>query len=65
MKREIAKREKTKTHNKANNSDAQYSCPPTTEQCPANPNHRSVGPGQLPPVSILSIMFYGMEYPFG
>ena len=29
------------------------------------PELRSAPPGQLPPVYILSMMFYSMEYPFG
>ena len=29
------------------------------------PKQRSAPPGQVPPIYILGMMFYGMEYPFG
>lgn len=31
----------------------------------ATPDQPSVPPGQFPPVYILSMMLYGVEYPFG
>ena len=61
MKRNITKRrERNKTQEKT--SDAQCSCSPPADRClSSNPPL----PANSPLVYILSMTFYGMEYPFG